>query len=219
MEENYYIRFDFQSARPNSSMKYYVLAKSIDDMNRFLSQHGFNDVHESLKIHDMRKGRSSDVFHVLQPYKFMSNHKPGVFEVMTCSDFVEHAIDNTANDLSDYSLFGEAILRQDIEFLKMIGELIVKLPHGFVIDYTLADESLLYKSFEEEGSSKGDIVEDIIEYRKRICSPSEDPGSRAVQQSLHDAVPDMSNDNNGIYPITIEAYVSSFTELMMDCYN
>jgi hypothetical protein len=55
-------------------------------------------------------------------------------------------------------------------------------------------------------------------YCNRIGAPTEDVSSRVILEEIYDAVPDLTSDN-GIYPITVEAYVSSFTELMIDCFN
>ena len=212
-----YIRFDFTSVKRLGSMKYYVLAENMDDMNQFLMQHGFKDVTDALKIYPAEKYKSSDCSHILDIHRFMSNHKPGVFPVMTCASFVDHAIETVANDLGDHSVFGEAILRQDIEFIKMIGSIITKLPHGYVMDYTLADESILFKCL-ENGVAKREDIDNTAGWMARTGHPSEDPTAQVILQSLYDATPDLSNDL-GIYPITLEAYVSSFTELMIDCYN
>lgn len=212
-----YIRFDFTSVKHASSMHYYVLAESMDDMNQFLTQHGFRDVNDSLTFFPMDKCKASNRSHILHIYRFMSNHKPGVFNVMTCEDFITHAIETTANDLSDHCMFGEAILRGDIEFIKMISSMLLKLSHGFIFDHNLADESLLYNAMEND-NYKGAMLDMIAEYNNRCDRPSEDIGNQAILRSLEDAVPDLDN-RLGVYPITVEAYVSSFTELMIDCFN
>ena len=126
-------------------------------------------------------------------------------------------LETTANDLSDASLFGEAILRTDIEIFKVINSMISKLSQGFVLDTSLADESLLFNSMEND-NYKGTMMDMIAEYKNRIGAPTEDAGSQAILQSLYDSVPDLTADN-GVYPITVEAYVSAFTELMIDCFN
>lgn len=212
-----YIRFDFTSVKKQGSMQYYVLAENMTEMQQFLSQHGFHDVNDALKLYSGDKYRASNCSHILKTYRFMSNHKPGVFPVMTCASFVDHAIESAANDLGDHSIFGEAILRQDIEFIKMIGSAITKLPHGYVMDYILADESTLFECL-ENGGTKRDMIENTSDWLIRHSGPSEDPTSQTILQSLYDATPDLDNDY-GVYPITVEAYVSYFTELMIDCYN
>ena len=136
---------------------------------------------------------------------------------MTSEDLITRAIENTANDIADHSIFGEAILRTDIEFLKIIGSLIGKLEHGFVMDFNLADESMLFNTLENENQYKNRIMDMISEYKNHIGAPTEDIGSQTILQSLFDSCPD--RDTGNIYPITVEAYVSTFTELMVDCYN
>ena len=212
-----YIRFDFAPVKQPSGMHYYVLAESLDEMHQFLHQHGFHDVDKLLTFYPMEKYVPRDASHILHIHRFMSNHKPGVFSVMTCETFITHALETTANDLSDASLFGEAILRTDIEIFKVINSMISKLSQGFVLDTNLADESLLFNSMEND-NYKGTMMDMIAEYKNRIGAPTEDAGSQAILQSLYDSVPDLTADN-GVYPITVEAYVSAFTELMIDCFN
>lgn len=210
-----YIRFDFSPVKQKTSMHYYVLAESLDEMHMFLNQHGFHNVDSSLVFYPIEKYKSTDSTHVLHEYRFMSNHKPGVFTVMTCENFITHAIETTANDLSDASLFGEAILRTDIEIFKVISSLINRLSHGHVIDIQIADESVLYNMENEDKIDRWELMES---YCNRIGAPTEDVSSRVILEEIYDAVPDLTSDN-GIYPITVEAYVSSFTELMIDCFN
>ena len=212
-----YFKFTFTSGSSRSSMKYYVMSSAIEDVYLFLKQHGFHDAKESIMIVPEEEFKPKDYSHELRIVNFKSNKKPGTFHVMTSEDLITRAIENTANDLSDHSIFGEAILRTDVEFLKITGSLIGKLEHGFVMDFNLADESMLFNSLENENQYKNQIMDMIAEYKNRIGAPTEDIGSQTILQSLQDAVPD--RDTGCIYPITIEAYVSTFTELMVDCYN
>lgn len=212
-----YFKFTFTSGQSRSSMKYYVLASSIDDMHLFLKQHGFNDAYESIMIVPEGDIKGKDWAHVLRICRFKSNRNPKTYNVMTSEDLVTRVFENVSNDLSDHSIFGEAILRTDVEFLKMIGSLIGKLEHGYVMDFNLADESMLFNTLENENQYKNQIMDMIAEYKNRIGAPTEDVGSQTILQSLYDACPD--RDSNCIYPITVEAYVSTFTELMVDCYN
>lgn len=212
-----YYKFTFSSGSTRSSMTYYVISRSIDDMNLFLKQHGFNNAHDAIRILPEDEFKPKDYSHELRICIFKSNKQPGTFHVMTSEDLITRAIENTANDIADHSIFGEAILRTDIEFLKIIGSLIGKLEHGFVMDFNLADESMLFNSLENENQYKNRIMDMISEYKNRIGAPTEDIGSQTILQSLHDSCPD--RDTGCIYPITVEAYVSTFTELMVDCYN
>ena len=212
-----YFKFTFTSGSSRSSMKYYVLSESMDDMNLFLKQHGFHNANEAIQILPEEQFKSADYSRILRICKFKSNHKPETFYLMTTEDLVSRAFENISNDLSDHSIFGEAILRTDVEFLKIIGSLIGKLEHGFVMDFNLADESMLFNSLENDNQYKNQIMSMIEEYKNRIGAPTEDVGSQTILQSLYDSCPD--RDTGCIYPITIECYVSTFTELMVDCYN
>ena len=216
MSEDYY-KFTFKSNSSRSSMEYYVLAKSMDDMNLFLKQHGFHDVYDSIQMFPKEEIKSKQLTHILHLNKFMSNRQKGVFHVMTCEDLITRAFENIANDLADHSIFGEAILRTDIEFVKLTVKYLSSLAHGVIMDFNLADESILFNTLENDNQYKNQISEMIEEYKHRIVAPTEDVGSRTILQSLYDAAPDA--DTGCIHPITIEGYVSTFTELMFDCYN
>lgn len=211
-----YFKFEFSSASTrSSSMKYYVMSDNRQDMDMFLSQHGFHNVEDSITIIPQEEYKPKDGTHLLSIHMFASNKEHTIYHVMTCEDFITRALDNVANDTSDHSIFGEAILRTDVEFIKMAAKDLSSLRHAFVMDFRLADESLLFNHNENDGY-KGTMLDMIAEYKNRIGAPSEDTGSQAILQSLYDACPDA--DTNCVYPITVEAYISTFTELMVDCY-
>lgn len=212
---NVFFKFEFMSAASRSPMKFYVVSNTLEDMHLFMSQHGFSNVDDKITMLPENEFiPSKDGCHLLSIHRFASNAKPGIFNVMTTEDFITRAIENISNDLADHSIFGEAILRNDIEFIKMICKLMDKLPHMFIADYALADESLMFDRMDEK-NGKSALME-LAEYRKRGEGPTEDNESQLYQQGLYDAAPD--KDTNSIYPITIEGYISTFTELMIDCY-
>ena len=192
----YCFKFSFMSMHSeNKNMSYHVLAETEEDLYLFLKQHGFSDAPpESIQLFPKDK-IVADLSHILKPFKFKSNKRPGIFSVMTCEAFVDDAISNLASDLNVNMLFGEAIIRRDIEVFKMIGDLVHDLPFAHVIDFVLADQM-------------------TSEYRTKICCPCEDTDYYMTYEQLYDAVtPDE------IYPITLECYISNFTEMMVDVFN
>lgn len=208
----YCFKFSFMSMHSeNKNMSYHVLAETEEDLYLFLKQHGFSDAPpESIQLFPKDK-IVADLSHILKPFKFKSNKRPGIFSVMTCEAFVDDAISNLASDLNVNMLFGEAIIRRDIEVFKMIGDLVHDLPFAHVIDFVLADVESSKLPDAELGK---EIIQMTSEYRTKICCPCEDTDYYMTYEQLYDAVtPDE------IYPITLECYISNFTEMMVDVFN
>ena len=213
MDELLMFRFEAinnkQKAHPT---RYRVVTDNFNMMNLFLKQHCFNDITpESLsvvKFADVNK--CPDRYNILQPYMFKSNYNDKIYTIITSEGFVNYAIDAVANDLNNYMVFGEAILRNDIAVFKTIGNIIYELPHTHIFDYILANE----ESVDNPGSL---IDSDLLDMRRcylsAMSAPCEDPGSYMTFESLHDAV-----NTDEIMPITIECYTSSFVEMMTDEY-
>ena len=210
-----WLRFDFQAInkkQKSSPNRYRVVTDNFNKMMLFLKQHGFTDASpESLKIIDIADiNRYPDHYNILHPYLFKSNYTDDIYTIMTTEGFVTYAIDNAANDLNGCLLFGEAILRHDIEVFKTISKLISSLPHTHIFDYLLANEQCV-----DDPASlvSQEIAAMRRDYLAKICAPCEDYGSYETFESLHDSV-----NTDEIMPITLECYTSSFVEMMTDEY-
>lgn len=211
---DYYFKFEFTSVHNTvKNMNYYVLAETIDDLKLFLSQHNFYDVPpESISIYPKHKMDNYEGNLVLEEYRFKSNNSPEILTVMTCWKFVEEAISNIASDLNQYMLFGEAIVRRDVEIFKLIGDYISSLDHAHIIDFTLCD---IDDDIADGVLTNEKINELTRKYKQIIGSPTEDADMAIVYDSIFDSV----NDNACVLPITIECYISNFTEMMMDAFE
>lgn len=194
------------------NMNYHVIAKNEEDMKLFLLQHNFTDSPmDAITVIPEDEYDQGEYRYTLEKYLFRSNKSKELFTVMTCPDFVDFAVETTCNDLVDSLLFGEAILRRDIEIFKLIGDLIHSLPHTNIMDFSLADVDSTDDTVPEH-------ITDILEMRKTYCNKigcvTEDDGSYYVHQSMEfdrcDTLPQ---------PITIESYVASFTERMVDVFE
>ena len=208
-----WLRFDFQSIRQKySPTKFRVVTDDFSNLMLFFRQHGFKDVpNESIQIVCIDDiDTCPDHYHILKPYKFKSNYSNEIYNIMTCEDFINYAIDSAANDLNGYLLFGEAILRHDIEIFKTIGELVYGLRHTTVFDYILADEQCVDNN---DGLISREIAQMRKDYLTKVSAPCEDYGAYETFESLH-------NDfvYGEILPITLECYTSSFVEMMTDEY-
>lgn len=214
--EDYYFKFEFSSIHNKiKSINYYVLAETMDDLRLFMAQHGFKDAPpESIEL--LPKNNMGKYSHncLLEEYKFKSNNSDEVFSVMTCWTFINDTVNRISNDLNEYMLFGEAIIRRDVEIFKVIGDLVSGLDFGHVIDFMLCD----YKPEDETD----EIVSDQLlyqlqkEYMKHIGKPTEDVNVTKTYEDLFNSVDD---DEDNIMPVTIECYISNFTEMMMDVFE
>ena len=215
MNEEYFYRFEFSSMHnTKKSMNYSVYAATADDLKIFLNQHGFTDVpNEAVTM--VPKSEARYTSKIIEPYRFKSNKSNEIFTVYTCWEYIEDALQNATNDLTQCMLFGEAIIRRDIGIFKYIGDLIDHIKHAVIIDYIIADIETL-NSMECEDKSSKEIKEMRDTYRMRIGAPSEDFASVSVMEELLDAIPD---NDEGVMPITLECYTSSFTEMMMDAFE
>lgn len=212
--ESYLFRFEFSSRYNNfKNMNYVVFAENEEDLKMFLIQHNFIDSPMDAVTIVSKEEAGNCYASTLCKHLFRSNHSNELFTVMTCPDFVDKAIETTCNSLNDAMLFGEAIVRRDVEIFKMIGELIHKLPHANVLDFIFADT--------ESTKDPDDIIDESIaldiDYKNRFSngiSWIDDPSTYYVHQSM-----DNFRHEGGPEPITIEAYVSYFTEMMVDVFE
>lgn len=213
-----YLKFEFSSMNNhNKNMNYYVYASTIEDLQMFCKQHNFHNVpSEAITIHSTHNDSIADI-RLLKPFRFKSNRNDEIYTVITCEEFVDIAIENVANDLAQFMLFGEVIMRHDIGIFKMISDNVSKLPHAHIIDYILADEFNIFNHTDSPDMSFTKEIYDMgKQYLKSIGAPTEDQDFRMVLQSIYD---DISHEKDEIYPITIECYVSNFTEMMIDTFN
>lgn len=212
--DDHYIKFKFSSVMSRKyDRPFEVYAKNMDEMNMFLNQHCFKNVDNSaFEIIPTSMCRNKNDM-MLRIYSFKSNHSNDVYRVMTTRSFVDMAAENTASIINCNLLFGEAILRHDIEIFKHINDLLWDLPHVHVKDVLLADDDII---------NSNNLIKETIEMRSQYLScidkPWNDYDPMLVAQSLYDAISD-DDDPDEIYPITIEAYVSNFTSMITDTCN
>ncbi len=217
---DYYFKFEFSSIHdPTKAMKYFVYGETLDDLKLFISQHGFRDVPpESIKVIKRSSMGKYDGSHLLEPYKFRSNSSKELFTVMTCWRFVEDAISQLATDLSQVMLFGESIVRRDIEIFKLIGDLVNGLEQGNIIDFVLCDYCPDDEHDDDVIKSNDLLYQLQKNYLNQIGRPTEDTGSRLIYENLCDAVV-YDDEGEDVLPITVECYISNFTEMMMDVFE
>lgn len=220
-----YLKFQFRSIRSKSkAFTYVALTKNPEDLQLFLKQHKFDNVpKESITLLPESEFRQKDESCVLRPYKFKSNRQPfgQVFTIMSNQDIVEGILDPVSEEICKFSLFGEAIVRRDIEVFKVIGNIISDLPATHVVDFSLVDMDEAHLSDEddlnESAKSTQEFISYYIDYDKRITYPTEDHDMSVIRDDLDRAYRD-SVDADSVLPFTIEAYIEHFVSMMTDSF-
>lgn len=209
---NYLFRFEFSSKYNNiKNMNYVVYSETEEDLKMFLIQHNFTDSPMDAITVVSRDKVGNCYGSILKRHIFKSNHTDETYVIMTCPDFVNRAIETTCDGLNDVMIFGEAIICRDVEIFKLIGDLVNELPHANVLDFPLTDNQ----------STRYDIIAESVELardcrNKHGRNPAylEDMSTYYVHQSMDDIRCEDQPE-----PITIEAYVSYFTEMMIDVFE
>ena len=210
--------FQFQSVRKNtpSGMPYKVYSNNLDDIYTFLRQHNFDitAAKEAISIHPRSEFKIIDSY-TLKPYKFRSNFRKGAFTILSTEYFTDVIIENLSSDLIQTLMFGEAIFRTDIEVFKTIVDNMEKLAYGPIVDFSLIDTEST--KLDKTAFDKCKMAQTIHARNKAYCAkigcPTEDGPILEMQDSLS-----MDLLNNDVSPITLEGYISGFTELMLDVF-
>lgn len=216
-----YLRFQFRSVKSTSkAFTYEVLTKNPEDLQTFLLQHKFEKVpKEAITILPEDDFKQRDLSRVLKPYKLKSNHSDRIYTIISNDDIMEGVLDPLAEELCKFSLFGEAIVRRDIEVFKAIGDIVSDLPLTHVVDYSLVDIDEVNLSDENDINASAKSAMDIIEcyksYSNRITYPTEDHDISLIRDDLDKAYGDSVNDGE-VLPFTIEAYIEHFVSMMTD---
>jgi hypothetical protein len=180
-----------------------IYASTKDDMLLFLKQHNFDMRYVNIEyVDDNRKILDS---YVLKTYHFRSNKSNEVFHIKTCESFVASAIATVGDHLSDTCIFGESIFRDDIEFIKVVTDLIDKLPFATVVDWSLLDgDSCNMMGY--------DNLSWMVVKKDLLFSENYEPDFEHMDtSSIYDDL-SQASDPDRIQPITIEAYVRGFAE-------
>ena len=179
-----------------------VYSNKKDDIYKFMYQHKF-DLDDIIleTLPDNFEGDDLDL-HMLNEYLMYSNQLHKDCKIMTTSEYVSSAVELTVQGLSDYLIFGAAIVRTDIPFIKLTNDLIDRIPMIFAFDYDLLDGSPITPTYrfdtvdgwhgtaydEEEYYSDESSLDDLYErFQMKIC-----PTKRL--------------------PITLEAYIRYFVK-------
>lgn len=168
---------------------------SIDrhNMDLFLVQHMFNPNLADVKlINDDSKYLTS---HILQPINFCSNKANKIYRIMTTDSINCTIIHNIAFDISDTLNMGKEIYYNNskVELYDIIKKLINAIPYASLI-YD-EDNYPAYSSYILDGEKYEESYDLFI-----------------INQLMS------STNEKNVMPITLEGYVSGFTDIILNRY-
>ena len=148
---------------------------------------------------------------ILASYQFRSNKSNETFNIMTTERLIAYALQLVGDHLSDACIFGSAIFRDDIEFIKVIQDLLGEIPHVQILDYGLLDDLNLTADTNWMYIKKDKLFDPDIE--------PEWVTNGVDSQDIYESLFDSCISDTAVQPITVEAYVRGFAEMVMNIKN
>lgn len=208
-------RFRFKSPGASDNMAYFVLTDDIEKMKLFLKQHNFDPVTSFVDC-VMLKDHESDSEFMLEPFILKSNYSTKTYTIMSNEHMIYECANEVASIMSQSSIFGPTIIREDIPIMKVISELIQELDYTYVLDHTVCDSSTgkPYSSAYEQYTKVGFPS---VEYSSAWLNLSHEPAAYD-DSALYEAITSAVGKGYPL-PFTLEMYVSYFVGLLTDSYN
>jgi len=122
----------------------------------------------------------------LEPYSLGSNGSDVIYTVITSDEFMEQALQDLCDGLTDLLTLGPCALHGEHEAISQIIELVNKLPYSYVYDAEIADAS-------------GDEECENVDY-----------------SHTYDGIFAHRYDTSRVQPVTLEAYIRSFTNQLLN---
>lgn len=167
-----------------------------DLMTLFLQQHGFDPNTANVKIIDDEI--DEDDPYMLHIWRMGSRKRDRIYNVATTSNIIENVVLSVGLELSEAMTLGAISFRGDIQVFERIGNLISMLDYVYQMDGFAADAGG-YDVCDKETYSNG------YPYYEEIAINHDD-------SFLYDALISDSHPSKDVQPITIESYVSFFTD-------
>ena len=189
-----------------------IFSNNQQDMMLFFKQHNIdiNQV-EVDYIPDENFNIKVDDDNILASYQFKSNQSNETFNIMTTERLISYALQLVGDHLSDACIFGSAIFRDDIEFIKVIQNLLGEIPHVQILDYGLLDDLNLTADTNWMYIKKDKLFDPDVE---------PDWVTNGVDaQDIYESLFDSCISDTAVQPITVEAYVRGFAEMVMNIKN
>lgn len=189
-----------------------VYHDDLDMIKLFLRQHGFDKTQTMIESIPDTYGEKDFNGNYLKYYNLKSIEDNQVHSIVTSDNLYDLAIDYVVNELNQYLLFGEVIMRDDIQIISIIQNLLSEIPFTDIIDYELMDRDLddIRSAYNRYHSD-----EYIDEFHESHMSTY-----NCANRTLGDQLIAASS-KDGVSVITLEAYVKSFVSLIQykDCFR
>lgn len=188
----------------------HIYSHTKEDMMLFMQQHGFDIQYADVQYVYDNDSETNSSYTTLKLYHFKSNKCDTVYHIMTCEYFIQQALSNVASHISDACVFGQGIFRDDVEIIKLVQDLLDKLPHVEILDYGFIDGDWVV-----ENCMDADI--DLSWESIKKCRLFDEDGEPNYEMFDNSSIYDsfVTKGPDEIQDITIEAYVRSFTEFLI----
>jgi hypothetical protein len=184
-----------------------VYSENMYEIQQFLQAHHFDmnqTIIENVGPDDMKEDLGFEA-HVLKEFRLWSNQDQKEYTIYTSNHLMTMAMDYAANEIGQFSLFGETILRRDIQIVNIAATCIANLPCCEVLDYLLLDDN---------------SADDCSWMSVKKCLDDFDRGDVPDWNAndigyIFELISDESKIGE-IQPVTLEAYVESFVMIIKE---
>lgn len=184
----------------------YVQTHDENLMRMFLTQHGFDPNTPNVKIIEDPQYNDDDTI-ALHTYQISSRERGKVYKITTTFEIMERVINEIAYELNQAMTFGSCALKCEIQLFERIQELM---------------DELDYVCIQETSSTNASGFDEMAEYgyyriSGRIPDNDYEELSRDDQQDtvFADLIETVNDHKLLPIPITIESYVSFFTDIYL----
>ena len=185
-----------------------VYSEDINEIHLFLKQHNF-DLSQTF-IENIPSDMAEDDYledNLLRPYQMKSNVDKEIRTIMTTRNFVNLTVSYVVEELGQFLLFGETILRNDIQLIQLVREILGSMPCTTILDFDLLSGELLDYACNTDWMYVKKTIDQVTE------SPSCDGQDLSELYEMIDR-----ECNYDILPFTLEAYAEVFARIILGKY-
>ena len=182
---------------------YRVYTSDLGLMKLFLQQHKFDPeqtVIENVPYEVIQNEDKQQEDHWLSIQKIGSNIDHKIHEIATTTHLLTLACDYATNELTQCLVMGDAILRKDIQLIKLVSDILESLPMTEIVEHLLMDTQ-----------SVDDMSWMIVS--KTLEDFAEEPSDVGPHVHINELLCE-EWEKSDMVPITLEAYVKSFVQII-----
>lgn len=200
-----YYSFTFSpvNAPPNMNMVYKVVTDDEEMMNLFLKQHRFLSMIQNVQVINPGEEIDYDDPEVLHKYRFGSNKdRHNIYEIVTSQQFIQASTIDAGDSLSTLCIFGNMVSEDNIPIIEIFKKNISDVPFATIMDL-------------DDGYSAWVAGMSTPVKRYNMYQEDEAPDDSLI----YDALLEMSDIQEIVQPITMEAYIEYFVSMMTDTFD